>query len=97
MPKIVRTFPARGDLRQIWLYTAQHNPAAADRLIDRIERTLVSLARNPSMGELVAQYRPGLRRFTVGKYVLYYEPIKGGVRLVRLLHGAREIDESFPR
>jgi toxin ParE1/3/4 len=47
------------------------------------------------MGESVPQYRPGLRRFTVGKYVLYYEPIQGGVRLVPVLHGARNIDDLF--
>jgi toxin ParE1/3/4 len=47
------------------------------------------------MGESVSQYRPGLRRFTVGNYVLYYEPIQGGVRLVRVLHGARDIDDLF--
>jgi toxin ParE1/3/4 len=95
MPRIVRTYPARDDLRQIWLYIAQHNLTAADRLIDKFERTLQSLARHPSMGESAAQYRPGLRRFTVGNYVLYYEPIHGGVRLVRVLHGARNIDDLF--
>lgn len=95
MPRIVRSYPARDDLRQIWLYIAQHNLTAADRLIDRFERTLRSLARHPFMGEAVPQYRPSLRRFTVGNYVLYYEPIKGGVRLVRVLHGARRIDELF--
>ncbi len=92
MPRIVRTYPARDDLRQIWLYVAERNLSAADRLIDRFERTLSSLARNPLIGESVPQYRPGLRRFTVGNYVLYYEPIQGGVRLVRVLHGARKID-----
>ncbi len=54
------------------------------------------LARHPLMGEAVPQYRPGLRRFTVGNYVLYYEPINGGVRLVRTLHGARKIEGLFP-
>jgi toxin ParE1/3/4 len=95
MPRIVRTYPARDDLRQIWLYIAQHNLAAADHLIDRFERTLRSLARHPLMGESVDQYRPGLRRFTVGNYVLYYEPIQGGVRLVRVLHGSRKLDDLF--
>jgi hypothetical protein len=28
-------------------------------------------------------------------YGLYYEPIDGGVRLVRVLHGSRKIDELF--
>ncbi len=92
MSKIVRTYPACDDLRQIWLYVAERNLTAADRLIDRFERTLRSLARNPLIGESVPQYRPGLRRFTVGNYVLYYEPIRGGVRLVRVLHGARKVD-----
>jgi toxin ParE1/3/4 len=93
MPRIVRTYPARDDLRQIWLYVAQHSLDAADRLIDRFERTLQSLARNPLMGESVAEYHPGLRRFTLGNYVLYYQPIEGGVRLVRVLHGARRIED----
>ena len=95
MSMIVRTYPARDDLRQIWLHIAEHNLTAADRLIDRFERTLRSLARNPLIGESVARYRPGLRRFTVGNYVLFYEPIDGGVRLVRVLHGAQQIDERF--
>jgi toxin ParE1/3/4 len=95
MPRITRTFPARDDLQQIWLYVAQHNITAADRLIDRFERTLRTLARHPQMGESVPQYRPSLRRFTVGNYVLYYEPIEGGVRLVRVLHGARDVDDIF--
>jgi toxin ParE1/3/4 len=95
MARIVRTHPARDDLRQIWLYVAQHNVTAADRLIDKFERTLGSLACHPLMGESVPQYRPGLRRFSVGNYVLYYQPIKGGVRLVREFHGARKIDDLF--
>jgi len=95
MPRIVRTYPARDDLRQIWLHVAEHNIHAADRLIDKFEQTLVTLARNPLIGESVPQYRRGLRRFSAGNYVLYYEPIDGGVRLVRLLHGSRRIDELF--
>jgi toxin ParE1/3/4 len=95
MPRIVRTYPARNDLRQIWLYIGQHNEAAADRLIDKFERTLRMLARHPLMGEAAPHYRTDLRRFTVGNYVLYYEPIQSGVRLVRVLHGARKIEDLF--
>lgn len=95
MPRIVRTYPARDDLRQIWLHVAQHNLMAADRLIDKFERTLRSLSRNPLIGESVTRYRLGLRRFTVGNYVLYYERIEGGVRLVRVLHGSQRIDKLF--
>jgi toxin ParE1/3/4 len=93
MSNVVRAIPARDDLRQIWLHIAEHNIAAAYRVIDRIDRTLWSIARNPVIGELVEQYRVGLRRFTVGNYVLYYESIEDGIRLVRVLHRARRSDQ----
>lgn len=93
MPRIRRTFPARDDLRQIWAYVAQDNETAADNLIDEIESTLSLLARNPRLGQSVEQYRAELRRFTVGNYLLFYEPLDDGIRLVRVLHGARRMDD----
>jgi toxin ParE1/3/4 len=95
MARVVRSYPARDDLRQIWLYVAQDNLTAADRLIDRFERNLFSLARNPLMGASVDHLRHGLRQFTVGNYVLFYERIDDGIRLVRELHGARKLDDLF--
>lgn len=95
MTRVVRSLPARDDLQQIWWYVAQDNISAADRLIDRFERNLLTLARNPQMGASAAQYRPGLRQFTVGNYVLFYEQLSDGIRLVRVLHGARKLDELF--
>jgi len=40
MARIVRTTLARADLRDIWLYIAQDNIDAADRLLDRFDRTV---------------------------------------------------------
>lgn len=51
MPRIVRTYPARDDLRQIWLYIAQDSVAAADRMIDRFEETLQLISQQPYMGQ----------------------------------------------
>lgn len=80
-------------MRQIWAYVAQDNETAADNLIDEIESTLGLLARNPRLGQSVEQYRAELRRFTVGNYLLFYEPLDDGIRLVRFLHGARRMDD----
>ena len=93
MPRILRTHPASDDLRQIWLFIAEDNVAAADGLIDEVERTLRLLARYPQMGQSVEEYRPGLRRLTLSNYLLFYEPIEGGIRLVRVLHGARRLED----
>jgi toxin ParE1/3/4 len=93
MARIVRSFPARDDLQQIWAYVAKDSIAAADRLIDRFEHDLAIVARNPLMGQSVDFLRAGLRQFTIGNYVVFYEPIEGGIRVVRVLHGARKLDE----
>lgn len=93
MPRIVRTFPARDDLLQIWLYISQDSVAAADRLIDLVEEHLQLISQNPFMGQSVEQYRTGLRQFTVGNYVLFYVPIEDGIQLIRVLHGTRKIED----
>lgn len=35
---------------------------------------------------------PGLRSFPVGKYLIFYRLIDGGLEIVRVLHGARDIE-----
>jgi len=41
------------------------------------------------MGEVYRRAPRLTRRFTVGWYVIYYEPIADGVQVLRILHGAR--------
>lgn len=63
MVRITRSKPARADLREIWLYVAQDSIEAADRLLDRLDRTVHMLANNPAIGERQDDLRAGLRRF----------------------------------
>jgi len=51
-----------------------------------------SFGEEPELGERVDQYQPGLRRFTVGNYVLFYHIIEGGIEVFRVFHGARDIE-----
>ena len=74
---------------------ALDSPAAAAIWLDKIEKTLSLLATQPLMGEAVEHIRPGLRRVSQGNYLLFYEPRENGVVLVRVLHGAREIENLF--
>ena len=45
MARLRRTTDARNDLTAIWLYIAQDNLPAADRLMDEINHTLKLLLR----------------------------------------------------
>lgn len=88
---------ARQDLDGIYDYIAfrNHNPAAADRLLDLIFEKFTTLAQSPLSGQPCDELRPGLRRFPVRKYVIYYSMDDEGIWIERVLHGARDPDLQF--
>jgi toxin ParE1/3/4 len=93
MSRVDRFRRAEEDLLAIAEYIARDNPRAAAHWLDQIDETLLLLAQNPYMGESVEHLRPGLRRFSHGNYLIFYEPRETGIVLVRVLHGARKIED----
>ena len=95
MLRILKSPEAANDLDEIWWYIAQDNPGNADKLIDEIESTSRKLARFKSMGRNRDELHLGLQSFPVGKYLIFYMPINGGIEIVRVLHGMMDIDALF--
>jgi len=95
MPVILRRPQARDDLAEIWDYIADDSIEQADAFIDHIDSTFHILAGQPMMGRIRDELVPGLRSFPIGRYVIFYEPLPDGVAIVRVLHGARDIDIQF--
>jgi toxin ParE1/3/4 len=88
---ILRTPEAIADLDDIWDYIARDNPAAADGMLDELNDRFELLSDNPEIGELQPKLADGAyRRFTCRNHVIYYRPLKEGIVLVRVLHGARD-------
>ena len=83
------------DFAEIWSYIAEHSVSNADAFAERIDRTLTLLARQPNVGRARSELYPDLRSFVIGKYVLFYLPLSKGIEVIRLLHGARDIDSIF--
>jgi toxin ParE1/3/4 len=86
---------ARNDLDAIWDYIGIENdrPSAAHRLIEALVEKFEMLARQPLMGQAredLADLVEDVRSFSVGNYVIYYQPVAEGVRIGRVLHGARD-------
>lgn len=92
MGKVQRRPQAVRDLFGIWSYIARNNADAADRLLLRFDDKLRLLSDAPGMGKSREDLGPGLRSFVVGEYVLFYRPIDGGIALISVLHGRRNID-----
>jgi toxin ParE1/3/4 len=95
MARVDRFRRAEEDLLAIAEYIARDNPSAATRWLDQIEEKLLLLASNPYLGEAVDHLHPGLRRFSHCNYVIFYEPRDTGIGLIRVLHGARRIEDLF--
>lgn len=86
---------AEQDLDDIWLAIAADNPDAADRMIDRLTDSFISLAGQPLMGRERPELSLNLRSFAVGNYIIFYRPATDGVGIARVLHGSRDINALF--
>jgi toxin ParE1/3/4 len=67
----------------------------ADRFAARIDKTFRLLARRPGIGRARPELYSDLRSFVIGKYVTFYLPLKKGIDVIRVLHGARDIETVF--
>ena len=95
MPRVTRRPLAEADVLEIWDYIADDGIAAADRWVDRLDKQFRVLAMQPMMGRARDELAPGVRSFPFGRYVVFYLPLDGGIDVVRVLHGARDIDAAF--
>jgi toxin ParE1/3/4 len=95
MAEVLRTARANSDLLETWLYIAEDSPAAADRWLALVDEKCRLLASMPQMGERCDTLAPSLRRFAVGRYVIFYRPAENGIELIRVISGARDIEALF--
>jgi len=93
---------ARRDLLDQFSYLAdQATVEVAERYFTAVDRTCARLAKQPLSGiaydSLVGRLA-GMRRVPVSgfpAYLLFYMPRGGGIEVVRILHGARDLEDLF--
>jgi toxin ParE1/3/4 len=95
MLPLIRSAQSEEDLIAIWHYIAADNPSAATRLLERFERRIDSLARNPYLGEHQPQFGENTRRIIEGNYLIFYDVLPDAVHVLRVFHGARKLDRLF--
>lgn len=83
------------DILDIGVYLSQFGISVTDRMIDRLHAQFSKLAAFPGMGKARDDIRSGLRSIAVDGYVVFYLPVEDGVRIIRVLHGSRDIDGEF--
>jgi toxin ParE1/3/4 len=92
----VRKLPAaQEDLLQIWLRIAPDSFLDADHFLDFLDEILRLLATSPRMCRLYPELGDSLRGFPAKDYIIFYWEVPQGIDVVRVLHGARDIEGLF--
>ena len=91
MNRVTQRPEAEADLLEIALYIARDDIRASDRFINAVAEKLKLLARYPEMGRVRPELAPNLRSFPVGRYVVFYQTIRNGIEVVRVLNAARDV------
>ena len=87
---------AKKNIRDIAAYLAEHDPRLPRRLIAALEETIQYLHESPNVGHLWRRLPStpqlgyhAVRRFR--NYLIFYLPLRDGIEIWRVLHGARDL------
>lgn len=95
MANFIITPRAEKDIDDILVFIATDNLDAAITFSDRLTALFEMLADNAKIGRARPELKEDLRSFPEGNYLVFYRHWAGIVAIVRILHGARDLDEIF--
>ena len=99
--RATKTPRARRDLAEIAANIGFENPPAADQFLDAARDAFVKLVDFPLMGarrDTITPRYPKLRSWPIKNfenYLIFYTPTTRGIRVLRVLHGARNLEAVF--
>ncbi len=87
---------ARRDLDAIYDYWAERSsPDVAGNLIYSIADCFPLIAEFPQAGRACEEIADDVRVFPAEKYLIYYKKERGVVKILHILHGARDQRRAF--
>ena len=84
---------AISDLQDIYLFTVDEwGEAQAEKYLNEIYVVFERLVQNAGIGRLRAELGEELRSIPTGAHVIFFHPLQSDVAIVRVLHGARDVE-----
>ena len=84
------------DLQEIGDFVAAKNPQAALRLSNQLREKAISLLERPFIGPKAGlRLFPDMRKLSSPPYLLFYRVTDLRVEIVRILHGARDVEAEL--
>jgi toxin ParE1/3/4 len=91
MRRLTYTPLAEADLLEIALYIADDSPERAESFVAELQARASRLAEFPDASSVRDDISPGLRSVVQGRYLLFFRVYAHEIRIVRILHGARDL------
>ena len=83
---------AEADLEKIFDYTEnEFGIDQAVRYVSAFDDAFEQLVENPQIGHERKEIRQGLRSVLKDKHIVFYRTLKDRIRIVRILHGSRDL------
>jgi toxin ParE1/3/4 len=98
MSTIIKRPQAERDLEECFVFIGADNLDAALRFLAAAEETFSQLVQFPRIGKskrVKTRILPGIRQFPIKgfeSYLVFYRPIIGGIEIIRVLYGARDLE-----
>jgi toxin ParE1/3/4 len=86
---------ANRDLSEIIDYFTNRNIDAGEHFVDEFEKKCKYLPNFPNMGRSYENIRVDLRGVPLDGYVILYRVINGGIEIVRVVSGYRNLESLF--
>jgi toxin ParE1/3/4 len=86
---------AESDLEEIADYIAMDSPARALAFVQELREQCRVLTQLPQAFPAREGLAPGLRMMPYRRYLIFYRPAGGEVRIERILHSARDVGRLF--
>ena len=97
MARLLVREQAWNDLKELGAFIAKDNPAAATEVVRQLRLSCEQLSRMPQLGRIIRKIKTiqELRMWlspAFRNYLIFYRELPDGVEIVRVLHGARDIN-----
>ncbi len=79
------------DLAEIGSFIAKHNPMRAVTFVQEVCARFLEIAKDPLIYRLRPDFGAGIRQETFGQYLILYRVVGQEVRIVRVVHGVRDL------
>jgi toxin ParE1/3/4 len=81
---------------KIWEYTARRWGAdQAETYLRMLQGAIETVADDPRKGRSCDGIRRGYWKYPAGSHILFYRKLKGGIDVVRILHGRMDFERHL--